>query len=144
MEVQRFLVPELVEVSRADLELVGGHLEALKRIGLELSAFGEGTVAVQGLPARIKNPDVEGIVRDVVEILARTGKAPEAEDVVEEVLHRTACRSSIMAGDRLEEDAIRALLERARELGYDQTCPHARPTRVKFSTADLEKAFHRR
>lgn len=144
VEVQRFLVPELVEVSRADLELVGGHLEALKRIGLELSAFGEGTVAVQGLPARIKNPDVEGIVRDVVEILARTGKAPEAEDVVEEVLHRTACRSSIMAGDRLEEDAIRALLERARELGYDQTCPHARPTRVKFSTADLEKAFHRR
>ena len=65
------------------------------------------------------------------------------EDVQEEVLHRTSCRSSIMAGDTLDESSIRALLERARDAGMDQTCPHARPTRVKFTLADLEKAFHR-
>jgi len=144
IEVQRYLVPELVECSRADVELVSGQLDALRRIGIELAPFGDGTLAVQGLPARLAHPDVEGIVRDVIEVLARTGRAPDAEDVVEEVLHRAACRSSIMAGDTLDEPHIQSLLERARELGYDQTCPHARPTRVRFSLADLEKAFHRR
>jgi DNA mismatch repair ATPase MutL len=49
-----------------------------------------------------------------------------------------------MAGDALREDEIRALLERADELENSQTCPHARPTRVRFTLADLEKAFHRR
>ncbi len=144
LEVQRCLVPELVEVSRADIELLAGHLEALARIGLELEVFGAGTIAVQGLPALLRHPDPEGLVRDVIEVVGRTGRTPEAEDLVEEVLHRAACRSSVMAGDELADDEIRALLERGAELESDQTCPHARPTRVRFTLADLEKAFHRR
>ena len=144
VELQKFLVPELVEVSRSDLELLSGHLESLLSIGLEFSIFGETTVAVHGLPTRLKNPDIEGVVRDVIGVLGRTGQAPKAEDVIEEVLHSAACRSSIMAGDELEEGEIRVLLERARALETDQTCPHSRPTRVRFSLADLERAFHRR
>lgn len=144
VETQRYLVPELVEVSKADALLLSGHFEALGRIGIDLAVLGATTIAVSGLPARLKNPDAEGVVRDLIEILARTGHPPDAEDVIEEVLHSAACRSSIMAGDELTEDEIRTLLERARELETDQTCPHARPTRVRFSLADLEKAFHRR
>ena len=144
VEVQRLLVPELVEVSRSDAELIEEHTAALARIGVEVERFGEATVAVHGLPARLKNPDTEGLVRDVIDVVETTGKPPDAEDVLEEVLHRAACRSSIMAGDALDESSIRALLERARELGTDQTCPHGRPTRVRFTLTDLERAFHRR
>jgi DNA mismatch repair protein MutL len=143
VEVQRLLTPELVDLTQADVQLITVHQDALRRIGLELEPFGDKTVAVHGLPARIRRPDPEAIVRDVVDVIARTGKAPDAEDVQEEVLHRTSCRSSIMAGDTLDESSIRALLERARDAGMDQTCPHARPTRVKFTRADREKAFHR-
>jgi len=143
VEVQRFLSPELVDLSQADVSLVAEHQDALARIGVQVEPFGDKTVAVHGVPARIRRPDVEAIVRDVVDVIARTGKAPDAEDVLEEVLHRTSCRSSIMAGDALDQSSIRALLERARDSGADQTCPHARPTRVKFTLADLEKAFHR-
>ena len=144
VEVQRSLVPELVEVSRADVELLQEHLPALARAGLHLSVFGEATLAVQGLPALMRHPDAEGLVRDVIEIVGRTGEAPGAADLLEEVLHRAACRSSVMAGDQLSQVEIRALLERGAALESDQTCPHARPTRVRFSLADLEKAFHRR
>ncbi|MFT5052988.1 MAG: DNA mismatch repair protein MutL [Chlamydiales bacterium] len=144
VEVQQRLVPELIELSRADVALVSDHLDSLKQIGVDVAVFGETTVAVHGLPARLRNPDIEGLVRDVVEVIRRTGKTPAAEDVLEELLHSAACRSSIMAGDALTEDEIRVLLTRARELETDQTCPHARPTRVKFDLSDLEKAFHRR
>ncbi|MEM9800855.1 MAG: DNA mismatch repair endonuclease MutL [Planctomycetota bacterium] len=143
IEIQRLLAPELVELTRADVQLVTAHQDALRRVGLEVEPFGEHTVAVHGLPARLRRPDAEAIVRDVVDVISRTGKAPDAEDVLEEVLHRTSCRSSIMAGDRLDDASIRALLERARATGTDQTCPHARPTRVRFTIADLERAFHR-
>ncbi|MCB9915686.1 MAG: DNA mismatch repair endonuclease MutL [Planctomycetes bacterium] len=145
VEVQRLLVPEVVEVSRSELELLLEHRDALARIGIELDAFGETDVAVHGLPARLRHPDAAGVVRDLADLLARTGKAPDAADVIEEVLHRASCRSSCMAGDALSEDEIRALLERGRELGAaDQTCPHARPTRVRFTLDDLERAFHRK
>lgn len=145
VETQRLLVPELVEVTRADVELISSHLDELRRVGIDIAVFGEATLAVQGLPARLRHPDPEGLVRDLIEVLASTGKAPGAEDVIEQVLHSAACRSSIMAGDELTEGAIRDLLLRASQVGEtDQTCPHARPTRVRFSLADLEKAFHRR
>ena len=73
-----------------------------------------------------------------------TALPEQVDDLLAELLHSAACRSSIMAGDALTEDEIRVLLARARELETDQTCPHARPTRVKFDLSDLEKAFHRR
>jgi DNA mismatch repair protein MutL len=144
IEVQRLLVPEPIEVGPAGARLLESHAEALSGIGIHVSRFGEGTVAVDGLPARLRGPDAEGVLRDVLAILERTGKAPDAAEVLEEVLHSAACRSSVMAGDRLDDQEIRSLLERAAALESDQTCPHARPTRVRFTTADLEKAFHRR
>ena len=49
-----------------------------------------------------------------------------------------------MAGGSLTQDEIHSLLVRARELGCDQTCPHSRPTRVRFTVDDLERAFHRK
>jgi DNA mismatch repair protein MutL len=144
VEVQRLLVPEVVELARDEVALLESQIDALVRLGIELSVFGPTSVAVQGLPALLRRPDAVGIVRDLIGFLTLHGELPRAEDVVEEVLHRTACRSSIMAGDALGEDEIRALLERADELENSQTCPHARPTRVRFTLADLERAFHRR
>ena len=142
--IQRLLIPEMVEATRADVKRLGECQTELERIGILVEPFGETTLAVHGLPSRLRNPDAEGVVRDLIEILGRDGKLPGADDVIEEVLHSAACRSSIMAGDVLEEGDIRSLLMRSAELESDQTCPHSRPTRVRFTLADLEKAFHRR
>jgi DNA mismatch repair protein MutL len=144
VEVQRNLVPELVEVSPAQAALVEEHLDTLARAGVELARFGERTLAVHGLPARLRRVDAEGLVRDVVERIERAGKAPSSSELLEEVLHSAACRASVMAGDMLSQAEIRSLLERASAAESDQTCPHARPTRVRFTLADLERAFHRR
>lgn len=144
VEVQRLLVPEVVEVSRSELEILTQHQEALAKIGIELEPFGGTSIALRGMPARLRHPDPMGLVRDIAEILATTGKSPTAADVIEEVLHSAACRSSVMAGDELTDDAIRTLIARGQELESDQTCPHSRPTRVRFTLADLERAFHRK
>jgi DNA mismatch repair protein MutL len=143
-QIQRLLVPELVDVSKSELERLKPRLEEFAKIGIELEPFGEATVAVHGLPARLKQPDAAGLVRDLIGLLEEKGETPRLDELIEEVLHRCACRSSVMAGDALSEDEIRALLERGQALESDQTCPHARPTRVRFSLEDLEKAFHRR
>jgi DNA mismatch repair protein MutL len=147
VEVQRLIVPELVELSPSEVELLAGQAAALSRIGIEVEPFGPKTLAVRGLPARLQRPRVESIIRDTIEVLeaARAGdRDPSAEQVLEEVLHRAACRSSVMAGDALTEEEMRSLLERGARLESDQTCVHGRPTRVRFTLADLERAFHRR
>jgi len=146
-EVQKLLVPEVVAVSPAEVELLAAHADSLARIGIELAPFGPSSVAVRGWPARLQRPRAEAIVRDTIAVLeaARTGdRDPLAEEVLEEVLHRAACRSSVMAGDVLSQEEMQALLERGAGLLSDQTCVHGRPTRVRFTLGDLERAFHRR
>jgi DNA mismatch repair protein MutL len=144
VEVQRRLVPELVETGAAQAELLEPHLDALRAIGFHLERFGAGTIAVHGLPARFRRPSADAIVQEVLSAIERTGAAPGAETLLEEILHRSACRSSVMAGDELSELEMRALLARARDADNAQTCAHGRPTRVRFTLADLERAFQRR
>jgi DNA mismatch repair protein MutL len=144
IEVQRRLVPELVEVGAAHAELLEPHFESLARIGLVFARFGSGTIAVHGLPARFRRPDAEASVRVALEAIERTGSAPGAMDLLEEILHRAACRSSVMAGDELSEIEMRALVARAAHSDHAQTCAHGRPTRVRFTLAELERAFERR
>ena len=143
VEVQRLLVPELVEVDRAQVALIGSRTTELARAGVLIEPFGDTTLAVHGLPARLQRPRPALLVRDVVALL-EDDKALAGEKLLEEVLHRAACRASVMAGDALTADEMRSLLERGRHLESDQTCVHGRPTRVRFALADLERAFNRR
>jgi len=143
VEVQRLLVPELVEVDRAQVALIAARAAELTRAGVLVEPFGEATLAVHGLPARLQRPRPALLVRDIVALLEED-KALAGEKLLEEVLHRAACRASVMAGDPLTEHEMRALLDRGRHLESDQTCVHGRPTRVRFALADLERAFNRR
>jgi len=143
VEVQRLLVPELVEVDRAHVALIASRAAELTRAGVLIEPFGEATLAVHGLPARLQRPRPALLVRDIVALLEED-KTLAGEKLLEEVLHRAACRASVMAGDPLTEHEMRALLDRGRHLESDQTCVHGRPTRVRFALADLERAFNRR
>jgi len=143
IEVQRLLVPELVEVDRAQVAAIAARSDELARAGILIEPFGDATLAVHGLPARLQRPRPTLIVRDIVALLEEE-KTLAGEKLLEEVLHRAACRASVMAGDALSQEEMRALLDRGRHLESDQTCVHGRPTRVRFALADLERAFHRR
>ncbi len=143
VEVQRLLVPELVEVDRAHVTLIAPRSAELARAGVLVEPFGDTTLAVHGLPARLQRPRPALLVRDIVALLEED-KALAGEKLLEEVLHRAACRASVMAGDALTADEMRSLLDRGRHLESDQTCVHGRPTRVRFALADLERAFNRR
>jgi DNA mismatch repair protein MutL len=142
--VQRELVPELVELARSEVHALAEHLAPLERMGIELAVFGPTTVAVHGLPVLIKRRAAPELVRELVAALEGGEKLPEAEELLDHVVHSMACRRSVMAGDELSQEEIEALLEAAARLDHDQTCPHGRPTRVRLSIADLERAFHRR
>jgi DNA mismatch repair protein MutL len=144
IEVQHELVPELVELARSEVHLLEEHLPALARLGIELALFGPTTVAVHALPALLRRRAGPRLVRELVAALAESGSLPGAEELLDHVVHSMACRRSVMAGDALAPEEITALLSAAEALDHDQTCPHGRPTRIRLTLADLERAFHRR
>ena len=52
-----------------------------------------------------------------------------------------ACRSAVMAGDRLSEEQAAELLRRAGEIDTSQSCAHGRPTVLRIPYSDLLRHF---
>lgn len=141
--MQPLLVPALVDLSRTELELLLNHRETFLKLGVEIDAFGETTLAIRGVPARLQRLRPEKLVMDLLEI-ATDNRAASPEMIQEEMLFSMACRGAVMAGDHVDREALDSLLRRGANLPQDRTCAHGRPVRILLTIEDLEKAFFRR
>jgi DNA mismatch repair protein MutL len=143
LEVQRLLVPAIVELPQADADLVLAEREAIGRLGLAVERFGPSAVALQSLPALLARRDPARILGGIVERLREDRGAGGRAALLESLLHSMACRGAVMAGDRLTEEQVAELLRRADLVDSRQGCAHGRPTALTIPFRDLERRFRR-
>jgi len=141
VEVQKLLVPETVDLSPAELELVGEHADALARAGMRVEPFGGSTVIVSAKPALAGNVPAATLVREVLGRLAAS--AGSAAMLVDEILHGLACKAAIKAGDPLSQAEVDALVRDRRRVQDSHHCPHGRPTSLTLSRHELDRQFRR-
>jgi DNA mismatch repair protein MutL len=143
LEVQPLLIPEPVELSPADLEVVTEHAAALERAGLRIEPFGGSTVIVTSTPVLAGNTPAETLLREVVDRLAALSAGADSGMLVDEVLHSLACRAAIKAGNPLSQPEIDALVRDRHVVGTSHHCPHGRPTSLTLSRQELDRQFRR-
>lgn len=169
LESQRMLVPATIDVSPTQAIAATEHADLLARLGIEVTAFGPTTLAVQSFPTLLPNLDVAAFVSDLLETMGEEGtKAPRHEGTEEiadsessslkpqasslplpdeTLLHKCldmmACKAAVKAGDPLTTDEMQALLSQRHVTARSSNCPHGRPTTLELSTRDLEKQFKR-
>jgi DNA mismatch repair protein MutL len=141
---QRLLVPETMELPPGDKQFLLESAEELEAAGFLVSDFGGAAVAIHGVPAPLQRTPP----RRLLETFLQGVREPERKGLIREALlerfHSMACRAAVMAGDRLNEEEIRSLLERAARLRHPHNCPHGRPTVLTLTHAELERHFRRR
>jgi len=142
-QVQRLLLPEVLEVGPADVARVAAAAPDLRRAGLLLEPFGPGAVAVHGVPLPLSGRPVRAAAEAALEILREDGGRPDREALLHGVLERMACRAAVKAGDPLNPSATRTLLDQARGLPAAGHCAHGRPTELRIRFDELERRFRR-
>ena len=140
---QMLLVPELVELPKAEFFAIMELKDELARFGMELEAFGESTIIVRSYPQVLARFDGRTFFQDLLAELEGPEGARKMEGRLEKLLELMACRGAIKAGDRLSLQQIRKLLDQRTEAGGTSTCPHGRPTTLLITRKELEKKFHR-
>lgn len=143
VQVQRLLVPAVVEVSPSEHAWLQSVHAELAAQGLLVETFGPNSVAVQGLPAVLARVDPKKLLRALVQGEVEDGARSMRAQIAER-FHSMACRSAVRSGDRLDDAEIHALLEEAATLEHPHNCPHGRPTVLTFGAAELERYFRRR
>jgi len=143
VQVQRLLVPAVVELPPDELAWFESVQDELAAEGLLIERFGPNSIAVQGMPAVLQKSDPKQLVRALATGESDTGRSSVREHIAER-FHSMACRASVMSGDRLTDAEVEELLREAATLEHPHNCPHGRPTVLTFTNAELERYFRRR
>lgn len=142
-EVQRLLLPQTLDFSAAEAILVKSNLDALKSLGIELEEFGGKSFAIQGVPPEAADRDVKPMLKWLLEDLEQTGKATPVAELKRKLTATMACHLAVKAGDRLDRSEMTGIVRGLIALKDPTSCPHGRPTFVRYEEGDLAKLFHR-
>lgn len=143
LERQPLLMPLILELTPAqELEFgrIAGELEAS---GFEAEPFGGRTVAVKAAPAGVGTPDIEKLLFEILEVAERELREASLDDLRCAVAASIACRAAIKINTPLDEKRIEWLLGALARTDCPMSCPHGRPTALRYSLRDILKGFHR-
>jgi DNA mismatch repair protein MutL len=140
---QKLLLPETIELSPRDSNFLRGQLDALTRLGVGLSEFGEQTFLLDALPPFVKVGDARRFTLDLVDELKAAGQDVNSARLGEHVVAKTVCRHAVKANDPLAGRELENLVEDLRRCTMPYTCPHGRPTLIEMNYRELERKFGR-
>ncbi|MCL1867117.1 MAG: DNA mismatch repair endonuclease MutL [Oscillospiraceae bacterium] len=130
-----WIIEASAELSQIGLKVESGDLGVLQE---------SGKIRVTAIPTLLDVSQVEELLCEVSETL-KSGKSVKLGnlEIVDEILHRVACRSAVKAGDKSTTLDIRELAQRVLLDSRVRFCPHGRPIVVKITKNELEKKFKR-
>lgn len=136
------LVPIKIELPTNDYLILKQHLDVLDTIGITYEEFGFNTLLIRSTPVWFKKGEEEASIHTVIDMIIET-KTFEISKFIEKVATSLACKTSIKANDYISLEDMKVLLEQLRHADNPFTCPHGRPSIIKYTNYDLERLFKR-
>ena len=142
-ETQMLLVPILVGLSTKEMNIVKENIEMFENSGFILEEFGENSYKISGVPNVGYNIDHKSMFKDMITELS-TNEKTERQEKEHRFLATLACRAAVMAGDKLDVEEQKRLVDNMIGLDNPFTCPHGRPTAVPMTRYEIERKFMRK
>lgn len=139
---QQLLMPLYIDMDEEQIVLLEKYHDDFLRLGVDACAGGEATLRVSSLPTDIKVEDAEDFILEIGRMLKEM-KHVTASDLRQELLHMTACKAAIKAGQLLNMRQMRQLIIDLCNTEHPFTCPHGRPCMIEIDSNQLYKMFKR-
>jgi DNA mismatch repair protein MutL len=138
---QRLLLPLTIDLEPEELDVIDAQRELLSAVGFEVDHFGGNSVVVHAVPNPHPRFDARRCLEDLVADLAH-GRLPGLNRL-ERFAATYACRAAVKAGQELEQEEMRTLLNRLFTCDLPPHDVHGRPTIVRLPKEELERKFGR-
>ena len=134
IEVQHLLSPVLIKLTPQEILIWEEAKDKLEALGLSVTQWDQETIAIHTHPLFLK--DIEKTIQNLL----------AGEDITKcdhDTMARRACRSSVMAGDKLAPEQAKHVRDQLIKCLDPFTCPHGRPTVIEINQNFLDKQFLR-
>ena len=139
---QQLLMPLYMDMANDDIAQIEEHRDEFLALGVDAASAGEGLLRVSSLPADIKADAAEDFINEISKMLGEM-RSINGSDLRQEVLHMTACKAAIKAGQLLNMRQMRQLIIDLCNTTHPFTCPHGRPCMIEIDSDKLYKMFKR-
>ena len=139
---QQMLVHAILSFDAHEAQYIEENTELFDRLGFHLEPAGEREYRLTEAPADIPLDEAEATIREILISLGDLHAATPAH-LRQAGIATMACRAAIKAGEELSIRQMEILLAELCATPFPFTCPHGRPTILKFDTHDLAKMFKR-
>ncbi|MDO5302586.1 MAG: DNA mismatch repair endonuclease MutL [Clostridia bacterium] len=138
---QPILTPIIIETAPSVIEMKEEWLGCLEEMGFDIDEFGGNSLVVREIPTFMSMLEAENFVREYLDSAADGGKT--VNTVVVNKLITKSCKAAIKAHDHLSIAEIESLLNQLKACRNPFSCPHGRPTFIRFTKYEIEKMFKR-
>lgn len=141
-QTYELLVPFSLDYSLDQATLVASRLTDIKALGIMLEPFGEHSFAVKAIPLWIPKGREQDIIEEMIDaLLADRSTSPLV--FVRSLAKTLACKASVKGNTWLSEASVDFILTHLGRCENPYTCPHGRPTLIKFAKNEIDRLFKR-
>ncbi len=141
IKLQELLKPIMLETTPAESIIIENNLGLLKSLGFNIESFGKNSFLLRTTPSILGKQLDKNILFEIIPQLE--SKTTKIDKIKQEKIIRSACRAAVKANDVVEVTQMIDILNDLQKLDNPFTCPHGRPTMVKYTLYELEKMFKR-
>ncbi len=131
---QMTLIPEIINLTHKECEFVKENIELFQKAGFDIEEFGDNSVKINGIPDieyREKTTSKALFMDTLDEML--TSERSQGKDIEERFIATVACKAAVKANMDLTKMEVDKLIDNLLVLKNPYTCPHGRPTTIKFN-----------
>jgi DNA mismatch repair protein MutL len=143
IEVQRLLMPIIVQLKPDQQVTYQKIADELAANGFEVEPFGQRTVAIKAAPSDLPADEVEKLMVEILEGASQDAATISIDDLRGRIAASISCHAAIKVNMPLEPSKMDWLLQALGGTDCPMTCPHGRPTVLRYGMKDLMKAFKR-
>ena len=137
------LFPITLEFTPNEFMKLKDNMEVIKSLGIEAEEFGTNTFRILSHPSWLKEGFEEVSLRHIFDLIIDLKGDFDRVKFNDNVAATLACKASVKGNTRITFEEEEELIERLFKCKFPYTCPHGRPTCIKYPIYELEKLFKR-
>jgi len=139
---QSILFPKTIIFDPEDFSKFLDIVPFLEKIGYKMREFGDNTIIIEGIPSDIKWGNEEDIINDILDRYIEHDKI--SSNYIDYIAATYSCKAAVKAGDFLELQERKILIDNLFATKNPYYCPHGRPIVISIKTEELDKRFERK
>ena len=138
---QPMLVPFSIETSSDVYSAERFWMDDIVKLGFDIDDFGNNTFIVRGIPTYMDKGEAELFLHTYIEDPESRSECGNTT-VIDKLIMRS-CKAAVKGNNKLSDMEIQELLEQLSNCVNPFSCPHGRPTFIRFTLSEISRAFKR-